>query len=196
MVIAPIAKRWRTQVAGVFAKRFAAIFLSPFVLAALPGCTGFHTNPISYQIESQYAVHDPQFLRSMGQLLGPGIVESNRVTALINGDQIFPAMLEAIRGAKKTITFESYIYWSGKIGDQFTEALIERAKAGVKVHVLLDWFGSGRIDSGDLDRMRAAGVEVEKYQPLGLVRFFRFNHRDHRKLLIWRKSPRRLSRDP
>ena len=175
--------RW-TRAAGRFAKGFAEIFPALLVLAGLTGCTGFHANPIRYQIEPRYGAHDPQFLRSMGQLLGPGIVESNRVTALINGDQIFPAMLSAIRGAKRTITFESYIYWSGKIGDQFTEALVERAKSGVKVHLLLDWFGSGLIDSGDLDRMRAAGVEVEKYHPLGWSSFFRINHRDHRKLLI------------
>ena len=171
--------------AGSFVKRCARLgllWLAPVL--ALTGCTGFHSNPISYRIDSQYGVHDPQFRRSMGQLLGPGIVESNRVTALVNGDQFFPGMLTAIRGAQKTITFESYIYWSGDIGDQFTDAMIERAKAGVKIHVLLDWFGSGRIDRGDLDRMRAAGIEVEKYHPLGWSRFFRINHRDHRKLLI------------
>lgn len=174
----------RTWDAGKFLARCACLIFAALALLALTGCTGFHSNPISYGIESQYGVSDPQFRRSVGQLLGPGIVESNRVTALINGDQFFPAMLSAIRGAQKSITFESYIYWSGDIGNQFTDALIERAKAGVKIHVLLDWFGSGRIDSGDLDRMRAAGIEVEKYHPLGLSRFFSFNHRDHRKLLI------------
>ena len=59
----------------------------------------------------------------MGQLVGPGIVASNRVTAFINGDRIFPAMLEAVRRARKSIDLETYIYWSGNIGGQFAEAL-------------------------------------------------------------------------
>ena len=63
---------------------------------------------------------------------------------LLNGDRIFPAMLAAIRQARRTITFETYIYWSESIGREFADALIERARAGVKVHVLLDWVGSGK----------------------------------------------------
>ena len=100
---------------------------------------------IRYELPHRFSVQDPQFLRCMGQLLGPGILPGNRITALQNGDQIFPAMLTAIRGARKTITFETFIYWSGEIGKQFSEALCERAQGGVKVHVMLDWAGSGKI---------------------------------------------------
>ena len=71
-------------------------------------------------------------------------MSGNRYRVLVNGDQIFPAMLAAIRGARKTINFETYIYWSGAIGKEFADALAERARAGVKVHVLLDWVGSRR----------------------------------------------------
>jgi cardiolipin synthase len=55
-------------------------------------------------------------------------------------------MLEAIRGAQRTVLFETFIYWSGEIGNEFAEALSERARAGVKVHVLLDWVGSTKVD--------------------------------------------------
>ena len=65
-----------------------------------------------------YDTADPQFARAMGVLLGPPIVEGNRFEVLLNGDEIFPSMLSAIRGAQKTITFESYIYWSGAIGQR------------------------------------------------------------------------------
>jgi cardiolipin synthase len=82
----------------------------------------------------------------MGSLLGPAIIEGNRVQALVNGNEIFPAMLKAIRGAQRTITFETYIYWSGVIGQAFAEALSERARAGIHVHIMLDWLGSGDID--------------------------------------------------
>jgi cardiolipin synthase A/B len=139
---------------------------------------------IKHEIPSLYAVADPQFLRAMGSLLGPAIVDGNRVATLLNGDEIFPSMLEAIRSAKKTITFETYIYWSGKIGDDFAKALSERARAGVKVHVLLDWVGSGKAKKEYIDEMKAAGVEVDKYHPLRWYNFSRVNNRTHRKLLV------------
>ena len=165
-------------------KRLLHTSLLLLVSLLLTGCTTLGPRGIKYQIESQYAVTDPQFLRSLGQLLGPGIVAGNRVTALVNGDEIFPAMLAAVRGAQRTITFETYIYWSGEIGAQFTDALIERARAGVKVHLLLDWFGSSRIDSAALRRMEDAGVEVAKYHPFFWKGPLRVNHRDHRKILV------------
>ncbi|MBE0542572.1 MAG: cardiolipin synthase B [Verrucomicrobia bacterium] len=139
---------------------------------------------IRYQLTHRFSVEDPQFLRSMGQLLGPGILPGNRVTALQNGDQIFPAMLEAIRSARETITFETYIYWSGEIGRKFSAALSERARAGVKVHVMLDWVGSGKIEAKFLEDMKAAGVEVELYHPLHWYNLARMNNRTHRKLLV------------
>ena len=149
------------------------------VLNASPG-----EKKIKHEIESLYGVEDAQFLRSMGSLLGPAILGGNRVTMLLNGDEIFPAMLEAIRSAKKTIAFETYIYWSGQIGDEFAKALAERARAGVKVHVLLDWVGSGKAKKEYIDEMKAAGVDVDKYHPLHWYNLRRVNNRTHRKLLI------------
>ncbi len=139
---------------------------------------------IRYHVEHRFAVEDSQFLRSMGQLLGPAILVGNEVKALHNGDQIFPAMLDAIRAAQKSITFETYIYWSGDIGQQFSDALCERAENGVKVHVLLDWVGTGRIDGKYLEQMKAAGVELERYHPLRWYTLTRLNNRTHRKLLV------------
>ena len=89
---------------------------------------------IEQTIARLYDAKDDQFGRAMGVLLGPPNIAGNRFEALLNGDEIFPSMLAAIRGAKKTISFESYIYWSGSIGREFAEALSERARAGVKVH--------------------------------------------------------------
>ena len=89
----------------------------------------------------------------MSVLLGPSIVEGNQVVDLQNGDAIFPSMLEAIRGARKTIDFETYIYWSGTVGDEFSEALSERARNGVKVNVTVDWAGSFKMEDALLDKM-------------------------------------------
>ena len=139
---------------------------------------------IDKRIPELYSVSDPQFLRSMGNLLGPSVVPGNHVTTLLNGDEIFPSMLTAIRGAQQSITFETYIYWSGNIGKEFADALSERVHAGVKVHVLIDWVGSIKMDKELLDSMRHAGVEVRQYHPLSWYNLARMNNRTHRKLLI------------
>lgn len=154
------------------------------VVMVTTGCTNFYGKGIQYRIAHRYSVSDPEFLRSMGSLVEPGILASNQVTTLLNGDQIFPAMLSAVRSAEKTICLETYIYWSGDIGRQFAGVLAEKAKAGVKVHVIIDWIGSRRIDSSLLNLMENAGVEVEPYNPLVWYALTRLNHRDHRKLLI------------
>jgi cardiolipin synthase A/B len=139
---------------------------------------------IEHRIAPLFGVADGQFARSIGHLLGPPIVTGNRVTALHNGDEIFPAMLAAIRGARRTITFETYIYWRGEIAREFSDALAERARAGVKVHVLLDWLGSKKMDEALIERMQAAEVEVERYHPLRWFNLDRVNNRTHRKLLV------------
>jgi cardiolipin synthase A/B len=135
-------------------------------------------------ITSPYGTRDPEFRREMGNLFGPAIVEGNRVTALENGAAIFPAMLAAIRKAQRSINFETYIYWSGRVGSSFAEALAERATAGVATHLILDAVGSGKIDKRALATMRAAGVEIEMYHSLRWYQLDRINNRTHRKLLI------------
>ncbi len=139
---------------------------------------------LSQKVEHRYAIADPQFRREMGVLLGPAILPGNRVTDLENGDQIFPAMLEAIQSARQTITFETYIYWSGEVGKRFGEAFCERARAGVKVSVTIDSVGSANLDAAMLQRMQQCGVDVERYRPLRWYNISRLNKRTHRKLLI------------
>ena len=139
---------------------------------------------IDEHVPALYTVQDPQFRRTMNVMLGPALLEGNRTQALLNGDQIFAAMLEAIRGAQKTITFEMYIYWQGRIGEEFTRALIERARAGVKVHVLFDALGSQKIDDKVIERMKEAGARVEIYNPVRWYSIAQMNNRTHRKILV------------
>jgi cardiolipin synthase A/B len=139
---------------------------------------------IKQSLEHQYGVADPQFRHELGTLLGPPILDGNVSVNLENGNEIFPEMLDAIRGARHTITFETYIYWSGEIGETFSQALAERARAGVKVHVLMDWVGSQKIDEHFLESMKQAGVEVEMFHPLHWYHLTRMNNRTHRKLLV------------
>jgi phosphatidylserine/phosphatidylglycerophosphate/cardiolipin synthase-like enzyme len=96
---------------------------------------------IHHEIITNYAVGDDVFVRTMGNLLGPPLLKGNKVTALENGDQIFPVLLEAIRSAQRTITFENFLFREGEVSDAFAEALAERARAGVKVHFLQDALG-------------------------------------------------------
>jgi len=136
------------------------------------------------KLEHRYSVADPQFRREMGVLLGPSIVPGNHVVDLENGDEIFPAMLTAIREAQTTITFETYIYWSGQVGQAFADALSERARNGVRVRVTIDWAGSVTMDQKQLQQMQDAGVQVDRYRPLHWYNLARLNNRTHRKLLV------------
>jgi cardiolipin synthase A/B len=139
---------------------------------------------IERKLEHRYALDDPQFLRELGILLGPPIIDGNRTVNLENGVEIFPAMLAAVRGARHNINFETYIYWSGKIGREFAEALAERAAAGIEVHVLIDWVGSQKMEPVLLETMTGSGVQVERYHPLHWYHLGRMNNRTHRKLLV------------
>jgi cardiolipin synthase len=138
---------------------------------------------LDYQL-MEMTVDDPTFERCMAHLLGPPLIGGNKITTLNNGDEIFPAMLAAIHTAERTITFETYIYWTGKIGREFSEALAERSRAGIKVHILLDWIGSRSLDTKSLDLLRQAGVEIEHYRPLRWYNLSRINSRTHRKIMV------------
>ena len=139
---------------------------------------------IEQQLPRLYESDEGEFRRSLSSLLGPQIVEGNKVHTLLNGHEIFPSMLAAIRSAQSTITFETYIYWSGSIGREFVDALSERARAGVRVHVLLDWFGSLKMEQSLIDEMKQAGIEIERFHEPHWPNWDKLNNRTHRKLLI------------
>lgn len=139
---------------------------------------------VKEKIAHLYSVRDPQFERTMGVLLGPAILDGNRFQVLVNGEEIFPSMLDAIRSARTSISFETYIYWSGRIGREFADALSERARAGVKVHVMLDWLGSAKMDQALLKELEQAGVVVRRYHQPRWYNLDKINNRTHRKLLI------------
>jgi cardiolipin synthase len=120
----------------------------------------------------------------MGLLLGPPVISGNRFEMLLNGDRIFPSMLDGIRSARKTITFETFIYWSGEIGEQIAHALADKAREGIAVHVLLDWVGSAKMDKRYLELLREAGAEVIQYHKPHWTGLGRMNDRTHRKLLV------------
>lgn len=158
------------------------------VLATILGLVTLNLMPdrreLRGQVPNVLATSEPDFQRSMAGLYGSNLLAGNRIEMLTNGDRIFPAMLEAIRGAQVNVNFETYVYWSGTIADQFADALIERAQAGIPVRVMMDWVGSIPIDAALIERMEAAGVHVVRFRPLHWYTLDRVNNRTHRKLLI------------
>ncbi len=110
--------------------------------------------------------------------------EGNTITVLRNGDQIFPAMLEAIAAAEHSVDLMTFVYWQGRPARDFASALCEKAEAGLRVRVLIDAIGGFRIEQGLVDGMEEAGVDVHWFRKPWLSSPFRQNHRGHRKVCI------------
>ncbi|MFV0131925.1 phospholipase D-like domain-containing protein [Streptomyces sp. HMX87] len=122
--------------------------------------------------------------RRLERLIGIAATEGNDLVALRNGDEIFPAMLGAIRSAEHTVDMMTFVYWKGDIARDFAHALAGRARAGVRVRLLLDGVGGRLIDKDLLSEMDQAGVQVAWFRkPLGLSPL-KQNHRCHRKVLV------------
>jgi cardiolipin synthase A/B len=126
----------------------------------------------------------PDFARLVEVLTVAPLRQGNRVTVLRNGHEIFPAMLEAIRAARQTIDFATYVYWTGSIAPEFADALAERARAGVEVNVLLDAVGAAKMDRSLVDRLEAAGARVAWFRPPRWYTLHKLNNRTHRKILV------------
>jgi cardiolipin synthase len=161
-----------------FATVIGAIFIIWLILVV------FFTPGINYYVEARQDACSPEFSYKLVATSQAVFYRGNRVEVLTNGANFYPAMLQAIRGATQSINLECYIFHPGKIADQFVEALIERASAGVTVTIVADAIGSARLGGTPVSRLRAAGCRIEFYQPLRWYRLARLNNRTHRELLI------------
>jgi cardiolipin synthase len=126
----------------------------------------------------------PEFAATLVGYTGVPVVPSNQVDILLNGDNIFPAKLAAIRSAKKTINYADYVFEEGQPSLEVSQALAERCRAGVRVNVLLDAFGSLNIPGEYREAMVNAGCRVESFRPLGPFSMDRANNRNHRRILV------------
>jgi len=129
-------------------------------------------------------VGTPQFDRVMEAHTLSSMAHGNDVRLLLNGEQIFPAMLSAIRSARQTITFANYLYEDGAIAHEFAEAFAERCRAGVGVSILLDATGSSQMPRRLREHMQTAGCHVERFHPVSAFTIRRVNHRNHRRILV------------
>ncbi|HET7452839.1 MAG TPA: phospholipase D-like domain-containing protein, partial [Thermoanaerobaculia bacterium] len=134
-----------------------------------------------YHYKSEFGVADPQFRRSL-DTMNSMVIGGNDAKLLENGDEIFPAMTGDIRAAKATVNLESYIFQPDEAGRQFAAAMIDAAKRGVEVRLLIDDYGS---TLGDLEEpLKQAGVKVRIYRPIRVYSIYKIGKRTHRKLLI------------
>lgn len=142
------------------------------------------TPHIPYHIERELDAASDHFVRVLESTCLATLTSGNRVEIFTDGPRFYPAMLEAIRGARETINMECYIFKKGRIGDAFVEALAERARAGVRVTLVMDAIGSFGAFHASAGPLRAAGCRVEPYQKLTWYRLGRLNNRTHRELLV------------
>ncbi|HWN94293.1 MAG TPA: phospholipase D-like domain-containing protein, partial [Methylomirabilota bacterium] len=156
------------------------------LLGALPllsGCLGPRME-LRHQVLPNCSVTNAAFRDSLAAIVGTPFVEGNRITPLINGDEIFPALLNAIKSATNTINLENYMWRSGPLSDEFITLICERARAGVDVRIITDALGSMDFEAEDVGKLRSCGVKFNFYNPARLHLLQRINFRDHRKLLI------------
>jgi cardiolipin synthase len=137
-----------------------------------------------YTLRGEVDVAEPNFLRACEALTGAPVSYGNDLDLLVNGDQIFPAYLEAIRDAEETVNLLTYAYWKGDVAIEVADCLTEKANAGVECNVIIDALGGAKMDSKLVDKMREAGVEISLFRPLKLYAVRRLENRTHRKLLI------------
>lgn len=125
-----------------------------------------------------------EYRQTLESITGIPFSEGNRLTVLKNGIEIFPAMLEAIDGAKCSIDMVTYVYWKGKIAHRFAESLARKARQGVAVRLILDAFGGYPMPKKLLKIMRKKGVAIRWFRPMGRIKLWNINNRTHRKVLV------------
>ncbi|MES2569896.1 MAG: phospholipase D-like domain-containing protein [Verrucomicrobiota bacterium] len=176
-----LKKRWWKLPIGVWMVSILCLLLGIAVF-----CFFFiRREVIEFRPEHSFKVSDPAFFASAHALGSPVPIRGNRIQLLHNGDQIFPALLDAIHSAKKSINFETFLFHSGKVGTQFREAFCEKARAGVQVRIILDGVGSGTgLNDEDVETMKQAGCQFAYYHPTRSWRIDRTNRRSHRRILV------------
>jgi cardiolipin synthase len=161
---------WLAVAGGIFLAWLVLVFLFA------PG--------INYHLSHRPSIHAADFLYTLQSTCQAALHRGNRITIYTNGPQFYPAMLDAIRGATRSVNMELYIFQPGRIADQFIEALSGRARSGVNVTIVVDAIGSYSLWGRPVQRLREAGCRIESYQRLRWYSLARFNNRTHRELLI------------
>jgi cardiolipin synthase len=167
---------WMQALAGIGAVAIVGVIITLFfALGRRPG----RLTPTQYP-----AVDTPEFLAAVAGTGGSPVRRGGTIQLLNNGADFIPALVQAIAAARQTITFSVYIWEPGQMNDQVSAALIERARAGVQVRVLLDGMGGMKAPGETLDAMKKAGVKVETFRPPRFGKLTRFHQRNHRRAIV------------
>ena len=142
------------------------------------------TPAIPYHIEADIDSTSDHFIHVLESACQTTLENGNKIDILTNGTMFYPAMLEAIRSARETVNMECYIFKRGEIGNRFIEALADRARAGVRVTIVMDAVGSFGAFHRSARPLREAGCRVEPYQRMRWYSLARLNNRTHRELLV------------
>jgi len=137
-----------------------------------------------YEIATEVAVDSEDFLRAAEALTGAPISQGNEADLLINGDRIFPAFLETIEAAERTLNVQTYVYWRGEIAGDVAGAIGEKARQGVRCNVILDALGAAKMERSLVREMESAGVNVILLRPPKPYAIKRVANRTHRRLLV------------
>ena len=160
--------------------RIVTVLVSLFLLAGTTGCV----RPVPHVALPDVSLGEPSFFPTLEAYAGSPIVGGNAVEVLLNGEEIFPALVEAISSAQRTISYAQYFYEDGPVARDVAEALAERCRAGVGVNVLLDGFGTLSMPGEYVALMRTSGCHVVHFRPLGSLAFRKYTNRNHRRILV------------
>ena len=160
------------------------VFSILIVLGILAALLAIAQDQETLKIQSTYGAEDSRFPAYLAALIGADATGGNAYQVLTNGDQIFPAMLGAINGARRRISFETYIYDKGIVGDQFTAALEAAAHRGVQVNLVIDAMGSDTLPADAVKRLRNAGAQIGEFGQPRWYTLEELNYRTHRKILV------------
>ena len=162
-------------------RAFLILLISAAVVAAF---LILAQDQVTLKTRSAVGAGEPRHPSYLAGLLGVDLTRGNRYRVLTNGDQIFPAMLNAVRGAKRRISFESYIFKAGDMAEQFTQAFEDAARRGVRVQLVIDAVGGSGIDDEHVKRLESAGCRLAKFNTPSWYSLEELNYRTHRKILV------------
>lgn len=142
------------------------------------------TPRIDYHVTMPLRPDSDEFLHVIQSTCPAAVLQGNTAALLTNGPEFYRAMRDAIFSADTSVNLEAYIFSSGDVADMLIDAIIDRARSGVEVRLVLDALGSSGLRSACVARLRAAGCRVAFYQSLAWYRLHRINNRTHRELLV------------
>ena len=167
---------WMKTLAGIGGVAVVGIIVTLFFsLGRRPSDISIPYNP---------PVDSPDFMLGLAGVDGGPLRSGGTARLLNNGDAFFPALYEALKGARQSINFAVYIWEKGKTSDELFAILTERARAGVQVRILLDGLGGLHAPEEDIERLEAAGGKVKVFRSARLGKLSRFHKRNHRRAIV------------